>query len=125
LGVSRIPSIKTIDNLSSALSMIISLNSYESSQEVLFDELVPLLSKHSKNLAEIEQKIFDALITSSTTLKYGNTPTLVSFRMPLGTDQKIVKAVLSAYRSYAKITPIPKVGLVIDYRKGKITDVSE
>jgi len=114
LGVSRIPSIKTIDNLSSALSMIISLISKESSQEVVFDELIPLLSKHSKNLAEIEQKIFDAFITSSTALKYNNTPTLVSFRLPLGTDQKIVKAVISAYRSYAKITPIPKVGLLID-----------
>ncbi len=125
LGVSRIPSIKTIDNLSSALSMIISLISKESSQEVVFDELVPLLSKHSKNLADIEQKIFDAFTTSSTALKYNNTPTLVSFRIPLGTDQKIVKAVLSAYRSYAKITPIPKVGLLIDYRKGKVNDVSE
>jgi len=125
LGVSRIPSIKTIDNLSSALSMIISLISKESSQEVVFDELIPLLSKHSKNLAEIEQKIFDAFITSSTALKYNNTPTLVSFRIPLGTDQKIVKAVISAYRSYAKITPIPKVGLLIDYRKGRVNDVSE
>jgi len=125
LGVSRIPSIKTIDNLSSAVSMIISLISKESSQEVVFDELIPLLSKHSKNLADIEQKIFDAFITSSTALKYNNTPTLVSFRIPLGTDQKIVKAVLSAYRSYAKITPIPKVGLLIDYRKGRINDVSE
>ena len=37
LGVSRIPSIKTIDNLSSAVSMIISLISKESSQEVVFD----------------------------------------------------------------------------------------
>ena len=125
LGVSRIPSIKTVDNLSSAVSMIISLISKESSQEVVFDELIPLLSKHSKNLAEIEQKIFDAFITSSTALKYNNTPTLVSFRLPLGTDQKIVKAVISAYRSYAKITPIPKVGLLIDYRKGRVNDVSE
>ena len=125
LGVSRIPSIKTVDNLSSAVSMIISLISKESSQEVVFDELIPLLSKHSKNLAEIEQKIFDAFITSSTALKYNNTPTLVSFRIPLGTDQKIVKAVISAYRSYAKITPIPKVGLLIDYRKGRVNDVSE
>jgi len=47
LGVSRIPSIKTIDNLSSAVSMIISLISKESSQDVVFDELIPLLSKHS------------------------------------------------------------------------------
>ena len=125
LGVSRLPSIKTLDNLSSALSMIISLISKEASQEVIFDELVPLLSKHSKNLAEIEQKIFDALITSSTTLKYNTKPTLISFRIPLGVDQKIVKAVLSAYKSYTKITPIPKVGLLIDYRKGRIADVSE
>ena len=125
LGVSRIPSIKTIDNLSSALSMIISLISKESSQEVVFDELIPLLSKHSKNLAEVEQKIFDAFTTSSTALKYNNMPTLVSFRIPLGTDQKIVKSVLSAYKSYAKITPIPKVGLLIDYRKGRVNDVSE
>jgi len=51
--------------------------------------------------------------------------TVVSFRIPLGTEQKIVKTVLSAYKTYAKLTPIPRIGLVIDYEKGRITDVSE
>ena len=43
----------------------------------------------------------------------------------LGTDQKIIKTVLSAYKTYTKITPIPKIGLVIDYEKGRLTDISE
>jgi len=51
--------------------------------------------------------------------------TMISFSIPLGIDQKIVKTVLSAYKTYTKLTPIPKIGLVIDYDKGKITDVSQ
>ena len=42
----------------------------------------------------------------------------------MGADQKIVKTILSAYKTYTKLTPIPKIGLVIDYEKGKIMDVS-
>jgi len=56
---------------------------------------------------------------------YDNMSTVISFRIPLGIDQKIVKTVLSAYKTYTKLTPIPKIGLVIDYDKGKITDVSQ
>ena len=124
LGVSRILSIKTLDNLSSALSMLISLISKEASQEVLLDGFISLLTKYSKN-PDMEQKIVDAFIMSSTTIKYHKAPTIVSFRIPLGTDQKIIKTVLSAYKTYTKITPIPKIGLVIDYEKGKLTDISE
>ena len=125
LGVSRIPSIKTLENLTSALSMIISLISKEVSQEVIMEGLVQLLTKHTKNLSDLEQKLCDAFATSSTTSQYGHTPTLVSFRIPLGSDLKIVNAILTAYKNYVKITPIPKIGLVIDYEKGKLTDTSE
>ena len=124
LGVCRIPSVKTLNNLSSALSMIIALISKEASQEVVMDDLVPLLSKHSKDLPELESKLVDSFTTSSTTVGYNKTSTVVSFRIPLGTDQKIVKTILSAYKTYAELTPIPKIGLVIDYEKGKISDVS-
>ena len=96
LGVTRIPSIKTLENLTSALSMIISLISKEVSQEVVMEGLVQLLIKHAKNLSDLEQKLTDAFATSSTTSQYGHTPTLVSFRIPLGSDQKIVNAILSA-----------------------------
>ena len=125
LGVSRIPPVKTLDNLSSVLSMIIALISKEASQEVVMDNLISLLSKYSKDLPEIERQLVNSFTTSSTTVGYSNTPTLISFRIPLGTDQKIVKTVLSAYKTYALLTPIPKIGLVIDYDKGKVTDVSQ
>ena len=125
LGVTRIPSIKTLENLTSALSMIISLISKEVSQEVVMEGLVQLLAKHAKNLSDLEQKLADAFATSSTTSQYGPTSTLVSFRIPLGSDQKVVQTILAAYKNYVKITPIPKIGLIIDYEKGKLTDTSE
>lgn len=125
LGVTRIPSIKTMENLTSSLSMIISLISKEASQEVVMDGLAQLLSKYVKNISDLEQKLADAFATSSTTSQYGRTPTLVSFIIQLGSDQKIVQAILEAYKNYVKITPIPKIGLIIDYEKGKLNDISE
>jgi len=125
LNVCRIPPVKTLNNLSSALSMIIALISKEASQEVVLDDLIPALSKYSKDLPELERKLVDSFTTSSTTMGYDKMSTVVSFRIPLGIDQKIVKTVLSAYKTYTKLTPIPKIGLVIDYDKGKITDVSQ
>ena len=125
LNVCRIPPVKTLNNLSSALSMIIALISKEASQEVVLDDLIPSLSKYSKDLPELERKLVDSFTTSSTTMGYDKMSTTISFSIPLGTDQKIVKTVLSAYKTYTKLTPIPKIGLVIDYDKGKITDVSQ
>jgi len=125
LGVCRIPSVKTLDHLSSALSMIIALISKEASQEVVVDDLIPSLLRYSKDLHELERKLVDSFTTSSIIVGYNKMSTVVSFRIPLGTESKIVKTVLSAYKTYAKLTPIPKIGLVIDYEKGKITDVSE
>jgi len=125
LNVCRIPPVKTLNNLSSALSMIIALISKEASQEVVLDDLIPALSKYSKDLPELERKLVDSFTTSSTTMGYDKMSTVISFRIPLGIDQKIVKTMLSAYKTYTKLTPIPKIGLVIDYDKGKITDVSQ
>jgi len=125
LGVCRIPSVKTLNNLSSALSMIIALISKEASQEVVMDDLIPLLLRYSKDLHELERKLVDSFRTSSIIVGYNKMSTVVSFRNPLGTEQKIVNTILSAYKTYAKLTPIPIIGLVIDYEKGRITDVSE
>ena len=124
LDVSRVQSVKTLDDLSAALSMIISLISKESSQEVVFDGLPSLLTKHSKNLSELETKLADAFAAASTVSKYNKDSTLISFRLQLGSDTKIVNAIISAYKNYTKITPIPRIGLVIDHEKGKVSDVS-
>jgi ribonucleoside-triphosphate reductase len=105
--------------------MIISLISKEASQEVIMDGLAQLLTKYAKNLSDLEQKLTDAFSISSTTSQYGNTPTLVSFRIQLASDQKITKTILTAYKNYVTITPIPKIGLIIDLDKAKLTDSSQ
>ncbi|MEC4849226.1 MAG: anaerobic ribonucleoside-triphosphate reductase [Nitrosarchaeum sp.] len=125
LDVSRITSSKTLDDVTSSLSIIISLLSKEASQEIVLDGLIPLFTKHAKNIPELEQKLTDAFSTASTTSKYNRKSTDVSIRLQLGSDLKIVNAIINAYKNYTKITPIPKIGLIVDFEKGKITDVSD
>ena len=124
LDVSRIPASKQLDEITSALSVVISLLSKEASQEIVLDGLVSLFSKHSKSLPDLEQKLTAAFATASTTSKYNKTSTNVSIRLQLGSDTKIINSIINAYKNYTQITPVPKIGLIIDNEKGKITDVS-
>ena len=123
-GVTRVPPIKNMENLATSLSIVISLISKEASHEVIMDGLVPLLSKYSKNISDIEQKLADVFATASPAPKLTDRATTVSFRLQLGSDTKIVNAILAAYKSFLINTPIPKIGLFIDYDKGKVSDVS-
>jgi len=125
LDISRIPASKQLDDVTSSLSIVIALLSKEASKEIVLDGLVPLFTKHSKSLPDLEQKLTNAFATASTTSKYNKTSTNISIRLQLGTDAKIINSVINAYKNYAKITPIPKIGLIIDLDKGKIADVSE
>jgi len=124
LDVSRITPSKQLDEITSSLSIIISLLSKEASQEIVLDGLVTLFNKHSKSLSELEQKLTNAFATASTT-KYNKISTNISIRLQLGTDTKIINSIINAYKNYLTITPIPKIGLIIDNEKGKITDVSQ
>jgi len=124
LAVSRIASIKDLDDLVSSLSTIILLILREASQEIVMDGLVQLLAKHTKNISELEHKLTNAFANVSTASKY-NTTTQLSFRLQLGSDVKVVNTILAAYKNYAKITPIPRIGLIIDHEKGKLSDVSK
>ena len=124
LDVSRITPSKQLDEITSSLSIIISLLSKEASQEIVLDGLVALFTKHSKSLSELEQKLTNAFATASTT-KYNKISTNISIRLQLGTDTKIINSIINAYKNYLTITPIPKIGLIIDNEKGKITDVSQ
>lgn len=125
LDVSRIGASKQLDDITSSLSVVIALLSKEASQEIVLDGLVSLFTKHSKSLPELEQKLTNAFATASTTSKYNKTSTNVSIRLQLGSDTKIINSIINAYKNYTKITPIPKIGLIIDADKGKITDVSQ
>lgn len=124
LGVTRVPAPDSLDALSTSLSLAVSLLVKEASQEVIMDGLVGLLQKYSKNISEIEEKIANSLARISAASKYGRSETLASFRISLGTEPKIVGAILAAYKSYVKSTPLPTIGMIVDYDKAKIADFS-
>lgn len=123
LDASRPGAPKSADDLALLLSVTISLLSREASQEIVIDGLVPMMAKYKGS--DIEHKISDALVTSSITPKYSQNPTLITFRVPLGSDTTVVSALLAAYTRYARLTPAPRVGLIIDHTKGKVADISE
>ena len=125
LNITKISSVKTLDDLTTCLSMIMSLISKEATQEVVLDGIVQVLSKFSKNMSDLETKLLQVFSTSSTSTSYTNNPTTLAFRLQLGSDLKLVKAILSTYKTYVKNTPIPKISIIINYGSGKITDVSE
>ena len=116
---------KQLNEITSSLSVVISLLSKEASQEIVLDGLTALFTKHSKSLPELEEKLTNAFATASTTSKYNKTSTNISIRLQLGTDTKIINSIINSYKNYVTITPIPKIGLIIDNEKGKITDVSQ
>jgi len=89
------------------------------------DGLVQLLTKHTKNVSELEHKLTNVFANVSSISKYNKTTTHISFRLQLGSDTKIINTILLAYKNYITITPIPQIGLIIDYEKGKLTDVSK
>ena len=124
LDVSRVQLSKSLDDITSSLSVIISLLSKEASQEIVLDGIVSLFGKQTKNIEELEQKVANAFAVASTTPNYNKAGTNVSIRLALGSDTKIVNAIINAYKNYTSITPTPKIGLIIDYSKGKISDVS-
>ncbi len=125
LDVSRVAATKTLGDLATALSTAISLIAKEASQEVVIDGLPHVLSKHAKNASDLEDKLVGAFAAASTTSKYGKPATIISIRLQLGTENKTIGAILNAYHSYARMTPMPKIGLVVDHDKGRVSDVSE
>ena len=125
LGVTRLPQTKTLDDLETLLSTFFMLISKEASQEIVVDDLIPVLAKYSKTGSEKEKMLAKVFTLSSTSISFDKSPTIISFRIPISTDQKIIQSVLTAYNSYVHSTPFPKIGLIIDSEKGKVSNVSK
>ena len=124
-GVTRVPVPKTLDDLEKLLPMIFNLLSKESSQEIVIDDLAPVLSKFSKTDSNVEQVLVNIFEMSSTSISIDKSSTILSFRIPLSADKKLVNTIFSAYNTFVKSTPSPKIGLIVDYEKGKVAEHSE
>ena len=124
INVSRIPQSKKLDDVIATLSITISLLSREASQEVVLDGVAPLLAKY-KSYSELEEKLTLAFATTSTSSKYDKGGTIMSLKLQLGSEPKTINTIISAYKKYVELTPVPRIALLIDHEKEKITNVSQ
>ena len=127
LDVSRFPSPGRLDEAAGALSVVIPVLAKEASQEVVLDGLVQLLEEYPEPAADLEGRLAMAFAAASTSLRYGRTGPLISIRLHLrpGADKTdAVGTVVRAYRDYVRMTPTPKIGLIINYEKGDVGAVS-
>ena len=62
LNVARLPAIKTVDDATSALPLIISLLSREASSEIVLEGIIPALLKNAKDPEELASRFARALV---------------------------------------------------------------
>jgi len=125
LNVSRIGSIKSVDDLCSCLALINMLLSREASTEVLVDEIMPLIQRCGSDTS-LANKLAKALIIGSSAPSYAPTSPITSLNVNLdGSEKKHVDALLKGYETYVHATPMPRTGLVLTYSNGAVNDYAD
>ena len=121
--VSGMPAAVDLDGLVPLISMAVALAHREATVEVVMDGLAPLLAGY-RGEAGLARRLAHAFMVASTTARYGERSTTVSFRLQAD-DGEATGAILEAYRTYAERTRAPKIGLVIDYESSGIGGIAE
>lgn len=125
MEISRFPKPDSLDDLAGALSTTISILSREASREVVLDGLGQVLAEYSEPASEIERMLTISLMSASISAKQGRAGALTSIMLHTGANAKINGAVMRAYKNYVKITPSPRIGLIINYQRGRIAAITE
>ena len=112
-AVARLASIKTADDMLTALPVLVSLLAREASTEVVLEGVVPALAKVKD--ADLSSSFARALFASSA-CRPGPVTTIA---IPADTDGKQANALLDGYRKYVEATPAPRIGLAMGYGKQK------
>ncbi|MFQ5920392.1 MAG: anaerobic ribonucleoside-triphosphate reductase [Nitrososphaerales archaeon] len=127
LSVSRLGSIKNLEELSSSLALLNLLLSREASSEVFVDGVTPLLQKCGGDSGStMASKIARAFLIGSgaPSPTQGRPFTSVNISMK-DADRKQVEAVLKGYETYVNATPIPRIGLVLTHDRKAGDGISE
>ncbi|HLG37981.1 MAG TPA: anaerobic ribonucleoside-triphosphate reductase [Nitrososphaera sp.] len=114
LNVARLPAIKTVDDATSALPLIISLLSREASSEIVLEGIIPALLKNAKDPEELASRFARALVSSSAAPSFTlELPAATIAVATDGIDSKYLNALLDGYRKYVDATPVPRIGLAL------------
>ncbi len=120
LSVSRQPSINNTEKFATALPILVSLLSRESSTEVVLDGIVPLLNRIADS-RDVVALLTRALMESSTAPTYSAN---AMFGFPIATlpldigdrsNFKLINAILDSYNNYLKFTPVPRIGIALNF----------
>ncbi|MGI0037607.1 MAG: anaerobic ribonucleoside-triphosphate reductase [Nitrososphaera sp.] len=114
LNVARLPAIKTVEDVTSALPLIISLLSREASSEIVLEGIIPALLKNAKDHDELASRFARALVASSAAPSFTLELPAATIAVPTdGIDSKQLNALLDGYRKYVDATPVPRIGLAL------------
>ena len=112
LNVSRLKPIRTLDDVTEALPVLISVLSRETSREIILDNFVSSVSKRIQESSEsIEAAFSRAFISSSISRSFSSSGfPVVTFPIYLD-ESSINRSILAAYVKYLDHTPIPTIAL--------------
>jgi ribonucleoside-triphosphate reductase len=122
LNVSRLTALNNEDDFVTVLPILISLLSREASTEIVLDGVVQLLLKYTQEPSKIESQFARALLGSSAAPSYSLSGLpITTLSIPAyDLDSKLISALLNGYRRYAESTPIPKIGISLNYNRNGI-----
>jgi anaerobic ribonucleoside-triphosphate reductase len=112
LNVSRLKPIRTLDDITEVLPVLISVLSRETSREIILDNFVSSISKRIQESSEsIEAAFSRAFISSSISRSFSSSGfPIITFPIYLD-ESSITKSILAAYVKYLDHTPIPTIAL--------------
>ena len=112
LNVSRLKPIRTLDDITEVLPVLISVLSRETSREIILDNFVSSISKRFQESNEsIEAAFSRAFISSSISRSFSSSGyPVVTFPIYLD-ESSITRSILAAYMKYLDHTPIPTIAL--------------
>jgi len=101
--------------LSVVLQLLISLISREASSEVIIESGGDFLL-NSIDREDIASSFANSLVASSAVGSYSNGLPSFTILLPINTlDKKTFRGLLEGYTRYTDITPLPRIGLALDY----------
>ena len=131
LNVSRLASIKNIDELATALPLLISLLSREASTEIVLDGITSLLNRIGDS-KEVAALLTRALMESSAAPMYSSDSifglpiTTITLDIEDQSNSKLINEILDSYNNYLNFTSVPRIGIALKFGgKDILRDYSE
>jgi ribonucleoside-triphosphate reductase len=132
LNVCRVTDLNNLDDFVTAMPILISLLSKEASTEIVLSGILQLLVRQIKEPNDITSQFARILMMSSTapsnSYPFSGLP-ITTITIPVDEfDTKSICGLLNGYKKYVDSTPIPRIGLSLNYNSNnnrRINDHSD